>query len=91
MKTTLNFDDTLMKRLKSEAACKGCTMSELVEMALRRILDEPTNPVSKLKPLPKYDMGRVFVDLCGRHEHAAVHAGSMNAGAGPPACTSNAL
>ena len=66
MKTTLNIDDTVMKRLKSEAGRQGCTMSELVEMALRRLLEETANPVSKLKPLPRYDMGRTFVDVANR-------------------------
>ncbi len=35
MKTTLNIDDSVMERLKREAARQGRTMSELVESALR--------------------------------------------------------
>ncbi|MFN8582881.1 MAG: ribbon-helix-helix protein, CopG family [Gemmatimonadaceae bacterium] len=34
MKTTLNIDDSVMARLKREAARSGRTMSELVETAL---------------------------------------------------------
>ena len=37
MKTTLNIDDTVMRRLKQEAAARGCTMSELLESALRLV------------------------------------------------------
>src|SRR5690606_14342677 len=38
MKTTLNIDDTVMAHLKREAARQGRTMSELVETALRMLL-----------------------------------------------------
>ena len=38
MKTALNIDDTVMAELKREAARQGCTMSELVETALRLLL-----------------------------------------------------
>jgi predicted transcriptional regulator len=37
MKPTLNIDDTVMKRLREEAARTGRTMSELVESALRQL------------------------------------------------------
>jgi len=40
MKTTLVIDDEVMVRLKEEAVRRRCTMSELVESALRRLLDE---------------------------------------------------
>ena len=35
MKTTLNIDDTLLKRLRVEATRRGTTMSALVEAGLR--------------------------------------------------------
>ena len=38
MKTTLNIDDTVMDRLRRESARSGRTMSELVETALRQLL-----------------------------------------------------
>jgi hypothetical protein len=38
MKITLNIDDTVMSKLKREAARQGRTMSELVETALRILL-----------------------------------------------------
>ena len=42
MKTTLNIDDTVMQRLREEAARRGTTMSALVEAALRSVLARPT-------------------------------------------------
>jgi antitoxin component of RelBE/YafQ-DinJ toxin-antitoxin module len=38
MKTTLNIDDTVVAELKRVAARQGCTVSELVETALRLLL-----------------------------------------------------
>ena len=42
MKTTLNIDDTVMQRLREEAARRGTTMSAFVEAALRSVLAMPT-------------------------------------------------
>ncbi len=36
MRTTMNIDDTVMQRLREEAARCGTTMSALVEAGLRR-------------------------------------------------------
>jgi len=64
MKTTLNIDDTVMRRLKEEAARRDCTMSELVEAGLRRILDEPkTTGKKSLPPLPSKNMGKPLIDI----------------------------
>ena len=38
MKTTLNIDDSVMQRLREEAARRGTTRSSLVEAGLRRVL-----------------------------------------------------
>lgn len=65
MKTTLNIDDGVMAKLKREAARSGRTMSELVETALRRLLQ--TRPVStELPPLPTFDSGGALVDIADR-------------------------
>ena len=45
MKTTLTIDDSVMARLKRESARTGRTMSELVETALRRLLQSRPEPV----------------------------------------------
>ena len=71
MKTTLNIDDTVMQRLREEAARRGTTMSALVEAGLRRILDEDqTESTSKdsLPPLPTWNSGGLLVDVSNREE-----------------------
>jgi hypothetical protein len=65
MKTTLNIDDQVMREVKAEAARRGTTMSELVEGALRRMLEpEPYEP--ELPPLPTFHGGRELVDVSDR-------------------------
>jgi plasmid stability protein len=65
MKTTWNIDDTVMARLKREAARQGRTMSEMVETALRMLLrEQPTK--SELPPLPAFDSGGAYVDIADR-------------------------
>jgi plasmid stability protein len=66
MKTTLNIDDTVMTRLKREAARQGRTMSELVESALRMML-RSSKKREKLPPLPTFDFGRELVDIADRN------------------------
>ena len=64
MKTTLQIDDGVMRDLKMRAARDGRTMSELVETALRRLLEE--RPAEKdLPPLPVM-MARELVDVSDR-------------------------
>ena len=65
MKTTLNIDDQVMREVKAEAARRGTTMSELVEAALRRML-EPDRHVPELPPLPTFRGGRELVDVSDR-------------------------
>ncbi|MCY4528472.1 MAG: hypothetical protein OXD46_05510, partial [Chloroflexi bacterium] len=60
MKTTLNIDDTVMQRLREEAARRGTTMSALVEAGLRRILDDEKSVQlhpDALAPLPTWRSG----------------------------------
>jgi hypothetical protein len=67
MKTTLNIDDTVMQRLREEAARRGKTMSELVEAGLRRVLDEPEQNVDEVRePLPQWQSGGARVDVADR-------------------------
>jgi len=65
MKTTLNIDDRVMARVKREAAKRGCTMSELVESALRLLL-EPPKKRPTLPPLPVYNGGGFLVNIDDR-------------------------
>ena len=64
MKTTLQIDDGVMRELKMRAARDGRTMSELVEAALRRLLDERP-PDKDLPPLPVMK-ARELVDVSDR-------------------------
>ncbi len=67
MKTTLNIDDTVMARLRQEAARRKRTMSELVEAGLRLLFQTGKNgPEPKLPPLPKLRSGGHFVDIADR-------------------------
>lgn len=65
MKTTLNIDDTVIERLRRESARTGRTMSELVETALRRLLDARP-AAAELRPLPSFDSGGAMVDIADR-------------------------
>ena len=65
MKTTLNIDDSVMARLKREAAQRGCTMSELVESALRLLLRSQKKN-AELPPLPTFKSGGPLVDIADR-------------------------
>lgn len=65
IKTTLKIDDSVMALLKKEAARRGCTMSELVESALRRLFQSEKTP-SEIPPLPKFKSGGPLVDISDR-------------------------
>lgn len=65
MKTTLNIDDSVMARLRKEAARSGRTMSELVETALRSLL-QSRRTSTDLPPLPTFDSGGALVDIADR-------------------------
>ncbi|OGD18447.1 MAG: hypothetical protein A2Y69_03655 [Candidatus Aminicenantes bacterium RBG_13_59_9] len=65
MKTTLNIDDSVMNLLKQEAARRRCTMSELMESALRILLTAKENP-RPLPPLPAFKSGGSVVEISDR-------------------------
>ena len=62
MKTTLNLDDSVMRRLKQEAHRQGRTMTDLVETALRLFLKQTRQP-QEAPPLPTFSGGRLRVDV----------------------------
>jgi hypothetical protein len=64
-KTTLSIDDEVMRRVKERAARDGITMSQFVETALRRLLDEPQRPRKPVK-LPTFSMGEPLVDISNK-------------------------
>jgi hypothetical protein len=65
VKTTLKIEDSVMRRLKKEAFRRGCTMSELVESALRLLL-QTEKPRKKPPPLPSFKSGGPLVDVADR-------------------------
>lgn len=65
MRTTLNIDDSIMKRLKQEAARRGTTMSELMESAIRLLLRKQPSP-TEIPPLPAYHGGGALMDIADR-------------------------
>ncbi len=68
IKTTLNIDDTVMARLRREAAQSGRTMSELVEAALRLLFQSTKeNKQKRLPPLPRFRGGKQLLDIADRN------------------------
>ena len=65
MKTTLNIDDGIMRRLKQEAARQRRTMSELVESALR-VQFKVQRKQEHTAPLPQFRSGGTLVDIADR-------------------------
>lgn len=68
MKTTLNIDDTVMQRLREEAARQGLPMSKLVEAGLRRMLEaSDLNEEEGCQPLPFWRSQGELVDVADRN------------------------
>jgi hypothetical protein len=66
MKTTLIISDQVMVRLREEAARRGETISELVEAALRLLLEPQPETQGDLPPLLSFDGGGALVDVADR-------------------------
>jgi len=66
MKTTLNISDVTMLEVKREAARRRQTMSELVEAALRAVV-EPEQRDVELPPLPAFSGGGLRVNVANRN------------------------
>ena len=57
-----------MRRAKVEAARRKVTISELVETALRRMLEAPASESRELPPLPTFDGGGPLIDISDREK-----------------------
>jgi hypothetical protein len=66
MKTTLIIHDEVVKRLRKEATRRDTTISELVEAALRLILEPRQVAQSEIPPLPVFDLGGAYIDIADR-------------------------
>jgi hypothetical protein len=65
MKTTLVIDDSVMARVREEAARQGTTISAMVEAALRLLLNTKRQRGSS-SALPVFDLGGSMVDIADR-------------------------
>jgi hypothetical protein len=65
MKTTLNISDVTMREIKREAARRRQTMSEMVEAALRTMV-EPKPAATELPPLPEFSSGGLRINVANR-------------------------
>ena len=63
MKTTLNFDDRLIRAAKARAAQDGETLTRLVERALRDYLQSPRGPNSSFRAELLTKRGRTVVGI----------------------------
>jgi len=67
-KTTLQIDETVMARLRQEAARQRKTMSELVEAGLRLLFQQAKERKKKQLPrLPTWHGGKPRVDIADRN------------------------
>ena len=69
MKTTFDIDDTVMQKLREEAARRKVSVSALVEAGLRRVLVEgkpADGQPAALPPLPTWRSGGFRVDIDSR-------------------------
>lgn len=66
MKTTLVIDDAVMAKLRKEAARQDRTISELVEAALRLLLEKSKTTSAALPPIPTFKSGGAMVDVADR-------------------------
>jgi hypothetical protein len=65
MKTTRNIDEAVMDPLRRASARMGRSMSELVETALRQLLQR-RSVIPELTLLPKFKSGGALLDVADR-------------------------
>ena len=63
MKATLALNDDLFHHANAAASLRGCTMSSLVEDALRLLLCVQADAQQPGTPMPAWDMGEPIVDI----------------------------
>ena len=63
MKTTLVLDDDLYRQAKVMASGRGCTVSSLVEDALRLLMHAEPVDRAPNEPMPAWDLGRPRIDV----------------------------
>ena len=68
MKTTLVLDDDLYRQAKVMASGRGCTVSSLVEDALRLLMHAEPVDRAPNEPMPAWDLGRPRIDVDDNRE-----------------------
>lgn len=63
MRTTIDIDAALLRRLRSEALKRGLSFKDAVAGALRRGLDEGAAPSRRRYSTPSYAMGSLVQPL----------------------------
>ncbi len=63
MKTTLVLNDELYRQTKVVASGRGCTVSSIVEEALRLLLSTTSGVQGPRMPMPAWKMGQPHVDI----------------------------
>ena len=63
MKTTLILNDDLYRQAKVVASGRGCTVSSIVEDALRMLLNTQHDVIGPSTPMPSWDLGEPLVDI----------------------------
>lgn len=64
MRTTLNIDDELYRRVKATAALRGCTVTSLIEDSLREaLMVRESGQARPIRVLPERGGVRAGVDL----------------------------
>jgi hypothetical protein len=91
VKTTIELDDGLYRRLKAEAALRGRTVKDLVAEAVQHVLAEPAvSPLAAPKPAaaspepPWFGMLRGYSrNAAGRHDLASIRRSIARGRAAP--------
>ena len=63
MRTTISLDERLLARLKKRAAESGVSVSEVIERAVRLLLQAPATPQAGGFDLVTFGEGGQFTDL----------------------------
>ncbi len=63
MTTTLVLNDDLYREAKVVASGRGCTVSSIVEEALRMLLNTQQDATGPSTPMPSWDLGEPLVDI----------------------------
>ena len=63
MKATLVLNDDLYHQANAAASVRGCTMSSLVEDALRLLFSAQEDAPRSSTPMPAWDLGQPRVDI----------------------------